>query len=74
MTGRYQCRDDKGKHAALERARADNWPDNLVWICLDDPKCDNPEPSEGMCEDCVVIRADDKRSSRQILKEMRRVN
>lgn len=56
----------------LEEVRMANWPHGMVYICHGLPRCLNIHNSE--CRDCYSIQANDPRSSREILKQLRRVN
>jgi len=64
--------DRMEQHETIENARVDAWPLEIIIICQGEPRC-TEEPYDD-CKLCMRIRADDRRSTRQILNEMRRSN
>jgi hypothetical protein len=55
----------------LQQQRLMSPPDQLIVICQGKPRC---EETEEQCEMCLIVEAGDKRSSEQIIKEMRRTH
>jgi hypothetical protein len=52
----------------LQQQRLMSPPDQLIVICQGQPRC---EETDDQCEMCLIVESGDKRSSEQIIKEMR---
>lgn len=58
-----------------ELRRKDAWPDGEVYICHGQPRCIlKAHELVDECNICLLIKANDKRSTRQIMKDMRRAH
>jgi hypothetical protein len=52
----------------LQQQRLMSPPDQLIVICQGKPRC---QEEDDQCEMCLIVESGDKRSSEQIIKEMR---
>ena len=46
----------------------------IVYVCQGENRCEDPDLNQSTCKSCLIIDTLDRRSSREILIEMLRVN